>query len=255
MSLSLEGRRALVTGSARRLGRRLVLALAQAGADVVVHYRSGEDAARAVVDEARALGRDADLVQADFGRVGAATEMMAEVGRRHGSLDIVINNVGNYPIESPATTTESTWADVLQTNLVAAVGVSIGALELFPSSGGHIVNVGYVGVENVVAHPTATAYQASKTGLLVFTKSLAQAVGARGVRVNMISPGQLDNSVDLPDDIDGTIPLGRAGTSTDIVRALMYLLEPDGYVTGVNIDVAGGYRLSSAEKWRSDDVD
>ena len=77
--------------------------------------------------------------------------------------------------------------------------------------------------------------------MLVLTKSLAVALGPRRIRANMISPGQLENSVDLPEDIAATIPLGRAGTLDDIASALGFLLD-NPYVTGVNLDVAGGYR-------------
>ena len=91
-------------------------------------------------------------------------------------------------------------------------------------------------------NPDATAYQVSKTGLLVLTKSLAQALAPK-VRVNMLSPGQLENSVDLPEDIEDTIPSGRAGNLDDVAEALLWIVDAS-YVTGVNIDVAGGYRLA-----------
>ena len=92
------------------------------------------------------------------------------------------------------------------------------------------------------------AYQISKAGLLVLTRSLAQALGPQGVRVNMVSPGHIDNSVDLPADIAKPRAAGPPGAVDDIAGALLFLLSPaGGYITGANIEVAGGYRLSLAD--------
>jgi 3-oxoacyl-[acyl-carrier protein] reductase len=113
---------------------------------------------------------------------------------------------------------------------------------LLKVSGGQIVNLGYAGVDALVGNPDAMAYQVSKSGLLVLTKSLAAAL-APEVRANMLSPGQLENSVDLPQDLEATLPAGRAGRLDEVADALLWLIAAD-YVTGVNIDVAGGYRLA-----------
>ena len=113
---------------------------------------------------------------------------------------------------------------------------------------GHVINLGYAGVEHLVANTRAMAYQISKAGLLVLTRSLAQALGPDGIRVNMVSPGHIDNSVDLPADIHSHVPLGRPARIDDIAGALLFLLSPaGGYITGANIEVAGGYRLSLAD--------
>jgi NAD(P)-dependent dehydrogenase (short-subunit alcohol dehydrogenase family) len=110
--------------------------------------------------------------------------------------------------------------------------------------GSLIVNIGMAGLDGIRANPIAVDYYVSKTGLLSLTRSLAVSLGPRRIRVNMVSPGQLDNSIDLPDEaqLPHLIPLGRAGTPDDVARAVRYLIEAD-YVTGANIDVAGGYRL------------
>ena len=100
------------------------------------------------------------------------------------------------------------------------------------------------GLEGIRANVHGTDYYVSKTGLLVLTRALAAAHAGRNIRVNMVSPGQLDNSIDLPppEKIGRSVPLGRAGTLEDIAQAVAYLLDAT-YVTGVNVDVAGGYRL------------
>ncbi|MCA9319706.1 MAG: SDR family oxidoreductase [Planctomycetes bacterium] len=241
--VSLQGRRALVTGGARRLGRHLALELARAGADVYVHFLSSESEAASVVAEIQGLGREAWAVSADLGSPGGAEQLARAVLDRGSRLDILINNVGNYLVKPLADCGGDDFRAQLETNLIAPQILIRQLMEAMSPGPSWIVNLGYAGVENLCSHPEATAYQISKTGLFVLTKSWAEVLGARGVRVNMLSPGQLDNSVDLPDKIGAVIPLQRAGRMHDVWKALAFLLDSESYVTGVNIDVAGGYRL------------
>jgi NAD(P)-dependent dehydrogenase (short-subunit alcohol dehydrogenase family) len=110
--------------------------------------------------------------------------------------------------------------------------------------GAGIVNIGYAGVESLSGTMHNTAYLISKTGLLILTKSLAQALGPRGIRANMVSPGILSNSVEVPRKASDFVPLGKLGDTADVADAVELLLGPKArYVTGVNVDVAGGYNL------------
>jgi NAD(P)-dependent dehydrogenase (short-subunit alcohol dehydrogenase family) len=115
---------------------------------------------------------------------------------------------------------------------------------LFPATGGSILNIGYAGLENLTGTLHNTAYLISKSGLLVLTKSLALALGPRSIRVNMVSPGILENSVEIPRRPKDQIPLGRMGTCSDVCDAVDFLISSRAeYITGVNVDVAGGYML------------
>lgn len=232
---------ALVTGGARRLGRRLALELASLGHAVIVNYRSSEAAAAEVVAEIEAAGGAARAFGADVGDADQVEAMFASVASVEGQLDVLVNNVGNYDPRPLAEVTPASWDAQIRTNLNGAFACCHFARPLM-AHGGCIVNIGYAGVDALVANPDATAYQISKSGLLILTKSIAQAWAP--IRANMISPGQLANSVDLPDDL-GCIPAGRAGTLDDMAAAMRFVLEA-GYVTGVNIDVAGGYRLQGS---------
>jgi NAD(P)-dependent dehydrogenase (short-subunit alcohol dehydrogenase family) len=167
--------------------------------------------------------------------------MFRSVADVEGRLDVLINNVGVYSPRSILELDVDQWDATLRTNLSGAFYCCRAAWPLM-RDGGAIVNIGYAGVDALTANTDATDYQVSKTGLLVLTKSLAKALAPRGVRVNMVSPGQLANSIDLPGDVAGEIPAGRAGTLDDISAAVAFLVENE-YVTGQNIDVAGGYRL------------
>jgi len=245
----LAGRVALVTGAARRTGRGLALALARAGADVVVHYGRSRQEAESAVAEITALGRRGFAVSADLAVPGQAEALIETALACAGRLDVLVNNVGNYPLGDPLGLAPDAFRATLETNLTAPYALIRAALPALLASGtGQVINLGYAGVEHPVANTRAMAYQISKAGLLVLTRSLAQALGPRGVRVNMISPGHIDNSVDLPADIASHVPLGRPARIDDIAGALLFLLSPAGaYITGANIEVAGGYRLGLAD--------
>jgi 3-oxoacyl-[acyl-carrier protein] reductase len=232
---------ALVTGGAKRLGRRLVEDLAARGYTVIVNYLSSESAADEVVAGIRARGGRARPHRCDVGSSADVAAMFESIAATEGRLDVLINNVGNYAPTPVLQLGVDQWDATLRSNLSGPFYCCRAGLPLM-TSGGCIVNIGYAGVEALVANPEATDYQVSKTGLLVLTKSLAAAAAPQGVRVNMVSPGQLANSVDLPDDVVATIPAGRAGTLDDMSAAITFLIDSD-YVTGQNIDVAGGYRL------------
>ena len=234
---------AVVTGGVRRLGRQLCTVLAARGYDVVAFYRSSHDAAQSLEREIAATGRRGRARAVDVGSEPQVADAFAEIARIEGRVDLLVNNVGNYNPQDVTRLTPAVWDATLATNLSGAYYCCFHALPLMPAEG-NIINIGMAGLEGIRANPRGADYYVSKTGLLSLTRSLAAAYAARQVRVNMVSPGQLDNSVDLPPpgEIGRTVPLGRAGELHDVTHAVEYLLDAR-YVTGVNIDVAGGYRL------------
>jgi 3-oxoacyl-[acyl-carrier protein] reductase len=234
---------AVVTGGARRLGRHLCLALARRGFDVAILYRESEAEARSLVEEITASGRTARMHAADVAVEAQVAAVFADLARSAGRVDLLVNNVGNYNPQHVTMLNPAVWDATIATNLSGAYYCCYHALPLM-AAGSNIVNIGMAGLEGIRANEHGTDYFVSKTGLLVLTRALAAAYAPRNVRVNMVSPGQLENSVDLPppDEIDQWVPLGRAGALEDIAQAMEYLLDAT-YVTGANIDVAGGYRL------------
>ena len=234
---------AIVTGGARRLGRHLCEDLASQGYRVVVCYRHSDHEAQAVVSAINERGGQSRAVAIDVSQQASVTRALRDVAEHEGRVDLLVNNVGNYsPLPFDALTPEA-WDATLGANLSGPFYCTHAALPLMPD-GSLIVNIGMAGLDGIRANPIAVDYYVSKTGLLSLTRSLAVSLGPRRIRVNMVSPGQLDNSVDLPDEahLPHLIPLGRAGTPDDVARAVRYLMGAD-YVTGANIDVAGGYRL------------
>ena len=120
-----------------------------------------------------------------------------------------------------------------------------GVYQFFNKEGGNIINIGHTGINSLAASKKATAYSISKTGLYILNKSYAEALAEKNIRVNMISPGHLQNSIDLPKDIKTSIPLGRSGKPKDILNLVDFIISSNAtYITGQNIEVAGGYMMS-----------
>lgn len=235
-------RSALVTGSCVRTGRAIAVALASRGWHVVVHGKAtslveAEYTARACYT----AGGEATVVLSDISTREGCESLVAQMPP--GPLDLLVHNVGIYPRGSALETSPEILSQTLRTNLEAP-WILTNLLVPRMERGSSIVAMGYAGLQRLAATSHATAYSISKTGLLLLVRSLAQELGPRGIRVNMISPGQLENSVDLPPDISERVPLGRAGSVDEVVKAILWLSsEESSYVTGQNLDVAGGLML------------
>ena len=243
MSAPGTHRVAVVTGGARRLGRHVCIALASRGYTIVILYRSSDEDAQSLEREIQGAGQRARALKVDVAVKRDVAEAFADIERHEGQVDLLVNNVGNYNPQDVTRLDPDVWDDTIAANLSGAYYCSYHALKLMPD-GGNIINIGMAGLEGIRANRRGADYFVSKTGLLVLTRALASAYASQKIRVNMVSPGQLENSIDLPppDQIGRSVPLGRPGTLDDIAQAVHYLLDA-GYVTGVNIDVAGGYRL------------
>ena len=234
---------AVVTGGARRLGRHLCEVLAARGYEVVIVYRASAEEAQSLVRAIIDAGGTARALQADIAIAAEVERAFNDVAAREGRVDLLLNNVGNYNPQDVTKLDPAVWDATLAANLSGAYYCCYHAIRLMPD-GGQIISIGMAGLEGIRANRRGADYYVSKTGLLVLTRALAAGYATRNIRVNMVSPGQLENSIDLPppDEIGAEVPLARAGTLTDISQAVAYLLDAT-YVTGVNIDVAGGYRL------------
>jgi 3-oxoacyl-[acyl-carrier protein] reductase len=234
---------AVVTGGARRLGRHLCEVLAGRGYRVVVVYRASEADATSLVSDLESRGTSARAIRADISLHADVQRVFDDVAANEGQVDLLLNNVGNYNPQDVTKLDPGVWDATLAANLSGAYYCCYHALRVMPD-GGQIISIGMAGLEGIRANRRGADYYVSKTGLLSITRSLAAGYAERHIRVNMVSPGQLDNSIDLPppDEIGLEVPLGRAGTMRDISQAVEYLLDAS-YVTGVNIDVSGGYRL------------
>ena len=233
---------ALVTGSAKGIGRALLLMLAERGHDVIVHYRSSAAEAEAVAEQARRLGVQAATLQADVTDEAAARGLVDDAARRFGRLDVVINNVGNYDKGPLDEVSSDAWHEMFDSNLHATFYVCQRAAPILRASPrGRIVNVGYAGADTLVAKPGIVGYQIAKTGVLLYSRALAKREAPHGTTVNVVAPGVIENSVTQPVE---EIPMGRPGTLDEMAAAVAFLVSEEArYVTGAFLPVAGGWNL------------
>lgn len=238
-----DSRGALVTGANRGVGRRLALLLAELGFNVAVNYRTRQEEAEEVVREIRSLGADAVALQADVTREVEAARLVAQAHEATGGLAVLVNNVGNYHHGPLADLDAGTMRAMLDSNLMSTFHTCQAAVPLMKEAGGgRIINLGYAGAERVTARPGIVAYGIAKTGVILYSKSLAKVHGGSGITVNVVSPGVLENSVTFPPMSE--IPAGRSGTLDELAGAVRYLVSKDAaYVNGVTIEVAGGWNV------------
>ncbi|WP_101295397.1 SDR family NAD(P)-dependent oxidoreductase [Halegenticoccus soli] len=236
----LSGRTALVTGSSKGIGRALLLALAEAGASVAVHYHTSGDAAERAVEEARARGApETTTVRGNVREPDAVDHMFDAVEKDIGPVDVLINNVGDFAPQHWEEISFETWNRVLETNLNGTYLCSKRALPAMREAGyGRIVNVGYAGSEKALVYPKNFPYFVAKTGVIMFTRMLANDTQGDGITVNAVSPYVVENSEEFPDEL----PRGRPASFDDVRQAVLFFLDEDsGYVSGENVEIDGGW--------------
>lgn len=237
-STDCQGRKAIVTGGTRGLGRAIAVRLAEAGALVAVCGRN----------EPEQLPEGVTFYEADIRDAAQAGQFVDRVAKRFGGLDILVNNAGGSPEGQLNDVSPRFLEAIVRLNLMAPMYLSQAAFpHLAASGGGSIVNV--ASVSGARPSPGTAAYGAAKAGLLNLTQTLAQEWGPQGVRVNAIIAGlmETENSADTYGDenararIAASLPLQRMGTGEDIADAVLWLSsEASSWVSGARINVDGG---------------
>lgn len=242
MTRSLKNRTALVTGSAVRVGRAIVLGLAELGCRVIVHYNRSREEAEQTVAEAQAHGVEAIAVSANLSDpAAAATQLFRELSEQGMSPDILINNASVFAAGTLTETDEALWDRQQTVNLKAPFFLCREfARQLGNERQGDIINLcDWRGLKTPPGHD---AYTLSKAGLVALTNMLAQEL-APMIRVNGIAPGAIlppvDGSIDFEQRAREFIPLKQTGSPDDIVHGVLYLLESD-FVTGEMLRISGG---------------
>jgi pteridine reductase len=257
--MELNGKVAVVTGGAVRLGKALALALAEQGARLVIHYGSSAGPAQETVTEIKAMGSDALAVQADFSQSGQAPSIVERAVAHFGQVDILVNSAAIFEPGKWDDTTEANWDRHFAINLKSPFFLSqafakhvgperarprVAGQSHWPSArAGHIVNIAdWRGVRPGIGH---VAYTLTKAGLIAMTKSLALAL-APNIQVNAIAPGMIlpppGKDPSYLERKAGQIPAQRVGSPQEIAKALLFLLRSD-FVTGELIFVTGGQHL------------
>lgn len=240
---SLQGKVALITGAARRIGAAIAATLHDSGANVAIHYRGSADSARELAarlnDERDA---SAETFQAELNETAKLGSLVAAVHAWHGRLDILVNNASSFYPTPPGEITESDWDDLIGSNLKAPLFLSQAALPHLRAARGVIVNMVDIHAQRPLKNHTV--YGPAKAGLAMLTRSLAKDL-APDVRVNGVAPGAIlwpeDGMSDaVKQSVLRQVPLARAGDPADIAGCVLYLVRDADYVTGQIIAVDGG---------------
>ena len=232
----------LVTGGAKGLGAQICLELAYQGHDVVIHYRTSQVAAHLLAKECRNYKIKAELIQGDFSSKEALNDFITRYTKFFPETKGLINNVGNYLIASSQDTTPDQWLELFQTNFFTPVFLTQALLPALRASQGSIMNVGVTGLESRRSFIQTMAYAASKDALHFYTVSLAKELAPDNIRVNMVSPGYMENSIDLPDPT--LLPMKRAASLQEVARIIASFFDlKTAYITGQNLEIAGAFGL------------
>jgi 3-oxoacyl-[acyl-carrier protein] reductase len=250
MSKKLEGQVAVVTGASKGIGAAIAEHLAAAGASVVVNYASTRAGAEAVVQRIRQSGGKAVAVQADVSKLEDVRRLFAETKKAFGKLDILVNNAGIYEFAPLAEISAEHFHKHFDLNVLGLLLTTQEAVKHFGPSGGSIVNMSSFAA--TAALPNTSVYSGTKAAVIAITRSLAQELGPRKVRVNAIAPGVIETEglhasgiagSDFQRQAEAQTPLGRIGQPGDIAPAVVFLASADSaWTTGETLTISGGLR-------------
>ncbi|WBU61258.1 SDR family NAD(P)-dependent oxidoreductase [Paracoccus albus] len=245
--MSYTGKRVLVTGASRGIGRSLAMGFAKAGADLILTARDAnalDDAAAEIAD----LGRNAQKIACDQRDIDQIRKTLGDLG----PVDVLVNNAGIEDVRPSADVDEALWDKIVDTNLKGAFFVaSVVAAGMAKRGSGAIINI--ASLTSFVGVPTATPYTASKSGILGVTRALAAEWAPMGIRVNAIAPGYFRTGLtdvfyqdeEWVSEMTGKVPMGRLGKLEDLQGAALFLGAPaSAYMTGQCLVVDGGYLAS-----------
>jgi NAD(P)-dependent dehydrogenase (short-subunit alcohol dehydrogenase family) len=247
--MRLEGKKALVTGSSRGIGRALAVGMAQEGCSVVVNYHKNRAAAESTASEIEKLGSSVHIVQADVSEIDEISRLIIEAESFLGGIDVLVNNAAVNFYESWDEIGKESWDKTMHTNLRSAFFCSQFAAKgmIQRNAAGSIINLS--STNGTVAEYGVLVYNVSKGGMEMLTKSLALELAPHSIRVNALAPGLIETDANrsfigepqFRTHYKRHIPLKRFGTVEDCVGAAVFLAsEESSYITGQSIIIDGG---------------
>ena len=230
---------AVVTGSAKGLGRAIALALADRGYTLVIHYRKSKKEAKEVLAQVKKNSPQSILVCADLSVEAKVTKMFAEIFAKLKRVDLLVNNVGSFLYKKFSMMTTFEFRDLIESNIYSTFFCSRAVLAYMRKvKSGHIINIGAVGADRLNLLTKSAPYFYAKNGAYMLTKMMAHEEAENDIHVNMISPASLETDIFRAFDF----PMGRSAKYDDVVKVLLFLISSDAYyINGANIEVAGGF--------------
>lgn len=248
--LNLSGRVAMVTGASQGIGACIARRLAEAGASVVVHFRSKAREAASVAASIRDAGGNALCVQADLDHAAAAGDIVQQAVDHFGGLDVLVNNAGKFPNQSLLDMTQDEWRGMYASVVESTMLCTQAAALHMKLAGGAIVNIASIGALH--PGPDHSHYNSAKAAVVMFTRSAALELGGYGIRVNAVSPGLIARpgiETQWPGGVErwkAKALLGRLGQPEDVADACLFLASPAArWITGHNLVVDGGVTASA----------
>lgn len=242
----LDAKVAVITGATRGIGKSIALTFAQQGAHVAFTYASSDEKARQLEEELKAFGVNAKGYKSNAADYAAAQELIDDVVKTFGTVDILINNAGITRDTLLMRMSEEQWDEVIDTNLKSVFNMTKAVLRtMLKNRAGSIINMS--SVVGVKGNAGQANYSASKAGILGFTKSTALELGSRNIRCNAIAPGFIET--EMTGALDEatvqqwreSIPLKRGGTPEDVANLCLFLgSDLSSYITGQTINIDGG---------------
>ncbi|MFT3881473.1 MAG: glucose 1-dehydrogenase [Gemmatales bacterium] len=250
MSKKLAGKVAVVTGASKGIGTSIALHLAAEGAAVVVNYATSKEGADKVVAEITKQGGKALAVKANVAQQADIKHLFAETIKAFGKVDILVNNAGIYEFAPLEAITAEHFRKLFDLNVLGLTLTTQEAVKHMGKAGGSVINIS--SVVATAAPPTTSMYSATKAAVDAITRSLAQELGPRKIRVNSINPGMVETegahalglpASDFRKQVESQTPLGRIGQPQDIAPAAVFLASDDSsWITGETFYIAGGMR-------------
>ena len=250
MSQKLAGKVAVVTGASKGIGAAIAVQLAAEGAAVAVNYSSSKAGADRVVAEIVKKGGKAIAVHANVAEQADIRRLFAETKKAFDKVDILVNNAGIYEFMPLEEVTAEKFHKMFDLNVLGLILASQEAVKHFGPAGGNIINISSIAA--TVAPPTTSVYSATKAAVNAVTRSLAQELGPRKIRVNSINPGMIETEgthaaelieSDFRKQTEAQTPLGRIGQPEDIAPMAVFLASSDSaWITGESFYITGGLR-------------
>jgi 3-oxoacyl-[acyl-carrier protein] reductase len=242
----LENKVAIITGGSRGIGAGIVKKFAEQGADVAFTYRSSEEQANKIVEQASVYGTKVQAFKSDASSLEQTTTLIADVLKVFGKIDVLVNNAGITRDNLLMRMSEDNWDDVMNNNLKSVFNFTKCIMRpMLKARGGSIINIS--SIVGIKGNGGQANYAASKAGVIGFTKSVAQEVGSRNIRCNAIAPGFIETDMTgildekIKDQMIQATALKRFGSTEEIANISLFLAsELSSYITGETLNCSGG---------------